>query len=198
MTEQQQSQASKKRNKYIIIGAVVVILIIIAIIAGATGGDSENGTETTTSEETNQEETAKETAEEETTEELAEVDFSGAITPSVALVGEKVVVEVTVENLDTSKVVDGLRLVFSGELFEEALVVTGVMNGGIQESDSAFEWDMAVPPGETITYTIVGTANEPGNYEGTVILKPPSEATVDTYVGQGGTEQLGYSLAVTP
>ena len=128
---------------------------------------------------------------------LPKVNIAGSVTPTVAQKGDKVVIKIDVENLDSSKTIDGIKLLFSDTKFlEQGLVIVNVMSGGIQNG-RAFVWQLEgakIPPKEKRSYQIVAQANTPGTYQSIIQIKPPSTGQV--YSDPEGNEELNAKLVV--
>lgn len=127
----------------------------------------------------------------------AKVNIAGAVTPSIAQKGEKVIIKIDVENLDANKTIDGVRLLFSDMKFlDQGLIIVNVMSGGIQDG-RAFVWqgEMAnIPPKGKRSYQIVAQANNPGTYQSIINIKSPSTGL--PYSDPEGNEELNAKLVV--
>ena len=151
----------------------IVILIIFVVIGAITGGSSKEGNKAIQAGleagkgrgTTNTPAASK-----------PKISVNGKVAPSLAKKGDKVVVEFEIENLDDKTTVDGMRILFANQDFvNKALVITGVMSGGVQQG-RAFEWTnelMAIKPKEKRNFVIVAAANQPGNYESEVTFVSP-------------------------
>lgn len=138
---------------------------------------------------------AQEKEEEEATK-LPVINFTGKIDPSVANVGDKVVIAVTIENTDSKKTIQGIKLIFSDKSFiSEGLTIVNIMNGGQQQGRS-FIWSMEIPPKESRTFNIVCAATNAGNYE-TVISIIEADG-LQSYRDQNGNEELNAKLVIVP
>lgn len=105
------------------------------------------------------------------------IDFSGTVDPSFVQQGEKVVITFTIENLDETQTIEGMRILFANKAFlEKGLTIVNVMSGGAYHG-RAFEWKndlMGIPPKEKRNFVIVATANQPGRYESAVTFLNPT------------------------
>jgi hypothetical protein len=142
---------------------------------------------------------AQETQEQQQEEVLPKIDFSGSVQPSLATVGEKVVIKVQITNLDSTYTIDGIRLLFSDEDFlEQGLIIVNVMSGGEKDTSRSFKWNsdlMKIAPKQTKSFVIVAQANIPGDYESIISIK---EATgLRIYSDTQGNEELVAKLIVT-
>jgi hypothetical protein len=103
------------------------------------------------------------------------LDFAGSIDPMIATIGDKVVIKIDIQNLDTLKTLDATRILFSDTKFlNNGLIIVNVMSGGIQDGRS-FKWindGMKIPPLEKRSFQIVAQANKPGKYESIIQITP--------------------------
>ena len=186
-------------------GCAFLVIILIIVIAVGFGVHKHNVTKK--AEAVKQEQIAKQKqqaqAEKEAQEKKEEeamklpvINFTGKIDPSVANVGDKVVISVTIENTDSKKTIKGIKLLFSDKSFiSEGLTIVNIMNGGQQDGRS-FIWSMEIPPKESRTFNIVCAATNTGNYE-TVIDIIEADG-FQTYHDKNGNEELHAKLAIVP
>jgi len=133
---------------------------------------------------------------EEEAKNLPKVNFSGSVDPAIAQKGDKVLIKVDVENLDESKSIDGIKLLFSDKKFlEQGLIIVNVMSGGVQDG-RAFNWKSEatnIPPKGKRSYQIVAQANTPGTYESIIQVESPS---FQIYSDPEGNSELSAKLVV--
>lgn len=92
------------------------------------------------------------------------VEFIGRFNPRTLRVGQKLVVELTLENKG-DRPIEGFRVFSSGPW--DKYTIVNVMPGGQYEGGFLgwnFRTAMVVPPGEKRTLNIVAYPNEPGNH----------------------------------
>ncbi len=128
---------------------------------------------------------------------LPKVEFAGQVSPRVAARGDKVIIRIDVKNLDSSRTIEGLRILFSSSDFlDEGLAIVNVMSGGIQDG-RAFVWQnegTKIPPREQRSFQIVGKANRPGKYESIIQIK--DQRTAQVYEDPQGNSELVAKLTV--
>lgn len=131
--------------------------------------------------------------------ELQKINFQGSINPSVARVGDVVLIKVEVENLG-NKPINDIKLLFSDKSFiEKGLTITNVMDSGTQDG-RGFKWNndiMRIPPKEKRTFQISAKANKPGKYETIIQIKPMNATGMETYSDSSGNEELKAKMVVT-
>ena len=155
--ENMSSNSTKKTEGNPKQGCGCLIVILIVIIAIGFGVYKHNVTKKQKAEAVKQEQITKQkqAAQEKKEEEAIKVpviNFTGKIDPSIAKVGDKVVIAVTIENTDSKKTIKGIQLLFSNKSFiSEGLTVVNIMNGGQQDGRS-FIWSMEIPPKESRTF----------------------------------------------
>lgn len=129
---------------------------------------------------------------------LPKINFTGEVKPSIAKIGEKVVIRVDIENLSDTETINEVRLLFSDDNFlNQGLVITNIMNGGKQDGRS-FLWKdndlMNIPPKQKRSFNIIANANKAGNYKSIISIKKGSQI----YSDPEGNEELVAKLVVTP
>jgi hypothetical protein len=161
---------------------LLLVFILVGSLSGC-GGSSNRTSQTTQAQ---------------AQEQLVKISFNGAITPNVVKSGEKVVIAVTVENLDDAKTIENVRLLFSSSSFlNDGLAIVNVMSQGTQDGRS-FTWQSdltKIPPKEKRTFQIVATANKPGTYTSIIQIKPASGT--QNYSDNEGNEELNAKIVVT-
>lgn len=107
------------------------------------------------------------------------VAFSGRFDPRTLRVGQKLVVELTIEN-KSERPIEGLR-VFSRGPWDKYTVVNVVPNGKLESGILGFNIysGMTVPPGQTRVLSVVAYPNEPGNHEFSFIPNQDTTPLVD-------------------
>lgn len=93
------------------------------------------------------------------------VEFTGRFRPTLLRVGQKLVVELTLENKG-ERPIEGFSVFSTGPW--DKYTIVNVMPGGQYEGGFLgwiFRTAMVVPPGEKRTLNIVAYPNEPGNHE---------------------------------
>lgn len=170
---------------------ILTILLSLIVVGSFTACGGSKTTATNTS-------TTNTTQEPKQEESLVKINFNGSITPTVVKAGEKVVIAVQVENLDGSKTIDGIRLLFSNTKFlEDGLTIVNIMSGGVQDGRS-FKWQnegMKIAPKEKRTFQIVAKANKPGAYSSIIQIKPIDG--IKNYSDPDGNEELNAKFTVT-
>jgi hypothetical protein len=165
---------------------LLLVFILVGSLSGC-GGSSNRTSQTTQTQTQTQAQ-----------EQLVKISFDGSITPNVVKSGEKVVIAVTVENLDDAKTIENVRLLFSSSSFlNDGLAIVNVMSQGTQDGRS-FTWQSdltKIPPKEKRTFQIVATANKPGTYTSVIQIKPASGT--QNYSDNDGNEELNAKIVVT-
>lgn len=122
------------------------------------------------------------------------VDFSGAFKPRLLKVGEKLVVELSIEN-KSDRPIEGLRIFSSGPWGK--FTVVNVMPAGNFESGLLgynIYSRMTVPPGQKRVVSIIAYPNEPGTHDFTFI---PNYETTALVGADGKGIVIGGQVAVT-
>lgn len=164
---------------------MLILSLIFAVSLIGCGGTKEQP----------KQETKKEVKQEVKEEPLNKINFNGSIDPTTVKTGKKIVVAVEVENLDETKPINGIRLLFSNSKFlEDGLTIANIMNGGVQDGRSV-KWNIQIPPKEKRAFQIIGKANKVGSYESVIQIKP-IEGT-KTYSDKDGNEELNAKFTVT-
>lgn len=108
-------------------------------------------------------------------DQTTKVNFTGKITPTVAISGDKIVIAVTVENL-SGKTLDGFILRFSDCKFIKALTIVNVIGGVEDNSCESFLGNykimssLEVSVGHPITVNIIAYSADMGNFDSTITL----------------------------